>query len=198
MSAWTRWLNLFRGPRLDREFDDEFRFHLECRVADLVQRGASPAEAAAEAARRFGNTALVKREMREVRMMSIPKAIVAASGAALIVIGTVFWFGWSRMPQPAFYRLGDRGVERPSPIHQPPPQYTPEAMQAKIQGTVMVECIVKPTGLCEDIQIARSLDPSGLDQQAIKAVQAWRFNPGKRKGEPVPVIVNIEMAFRLR
>ena len=43
------------------------------------------------------------------------------------------------------YRPGN-GVELPRPIHQPRPNYTADAMRAKVQGTVWVECVVRPDG----------------------------------------------------
>jgi hypothetical protein len=46
--------------------------------------------------------------------------------------------------------------------------------------------------------IRRSVDSKfGLDDEAIKAVTQWRFSPGTRFGEPVPVLVEIELSFRL-
>ena len=45
----------------------------------------------------------------------------------------------------------------------------------------------------------KSLDArSGLDNQAVKAVNDWRFNPGKKDGKPVAVIVSIELTFTLK
>lgn len=38
----------------------------------------------------------------------------------------------------------------------------------------------------------------GLDDQAVKAAKQWRFIPGKRLGEPVPVLISIELSFALR
>jgi protein TonB len=79
------------------------------------------------------------------------------------------------------------------------PQYTSDAMRAKVQGTVLLECVVRPDGSVGDIQILRSLDGVfGLDQEAIKAAKQWRFAPGTRLGEPVPVLVTIELTFTLR
>ena len=50
-----------------------------------------------------------------------------------------------------------------------------------------------------DIRIVRSLDMVfGLDQQAIASVREWRFRPGMRLGEPVPVQVTLEIAFSIR
>jgi protein TonB len=72
-------------------------------------------------------------------------------------------------------------------------------MRAKIQGTVLVECIVKPDGTVGDVQVIRSLDSTfGLDQEAIKAARQWRFRPGTLRGEPVPVTITIELTFTLR
>jgi protein TonB len=79
------------------------------------------------------------------------------------------------------------------------PQYTSDAMRAKVQGTVLLECVVRPDGSVGDVQILRSLDGVfGLDQEAIKAAKQWRFAPGTRLGEPVPVLITIELTFTLR
>ena len=44
------------------------------------------------------------------------------------------------------------------------------------------------------------IDPDifGLDQEAIKAAKQWRFVPGTRMGQPVSVLVTIELTFTLR
>jgi outer membrane biosynthesis protein TonB len=45
----------------------------------------------------------------------------------------------------------------------------------------------------------KSLDARfGLDNQGVKAVNDWRFNPGKKDGKPVPVIVSIALTFTLK
>jgi len=49
------------------------------------------------------------------------------------------------------------------------------------------------------VRVIRSLDRVfGLDMKAIEAARQWRFFPGTRQGEPVPVFVNIELEFNLR
>lgn len=96
------------------------------------------------------------------------------------------------------YRPGN-GVEAPRLLRQVQPQYTADAMRAKVQGKVEIECIVQPNGACSNINIVRSLDHAfGLDQEAVRAVQQWRFVPGRRQGQEVPVIVTIELTFTLR
>src|SRR5688572_4018339 len=44
------------AERLTRELDEEVRFHVEARVADLMAQGLPEAEARNEALRRFGDT----------------------------------------------------------------------------------------------------------------------------------------------
>jgi TonB family protein len=96
------------------------------------------------------------------------------------------------------YRPGS-GITLPSVLREVKPAYTADAMRAKVQGSVWLECIVMPDGSVGDVKVTRSLDPIfGLDQEAIKAAKQWRFRPGMRQGEPVPVIITIELTFTLR
>jgi protein TonB len=91
------------------------------------------------------------------------------------------------------------GITIPRLLKDVKPQYTADAMRAKVQGSVWLECIVTTEGTVGDVRVTRSLDPIfGLDQEAIKAARQWRFAPGMRLGEPVPVIITIELTFTLR
>jgi periplasmic protein TonB len=91
------------------------------------------------------------------------------------------------------------GITLPRVLREVKPAYTADAMRAKVQGSVWLECIVMPDGSVGDVKVTRSLDPIfGLDQEAIKAAKMWRFSPGMRLGEPVPVIITIELTFTLR
>jgi periplasmic protein TonB len=96
------------------------------------------------------------------------------------------------------YRPGN-GVENPRLVREIKPAYTADAMRAKIQGAVWLECVVMPDGTVGDVKVIRSLDSTfGLDGEAIKAAKQWRFLPGTRFGEPVPVLITIELTFTLR
>jgi len=97
------------------------------------------------------------------------------------------------------YKSGDQGVEMPVLTTEVKPDYTQAAMRAKIQGSAWMECIVEPTGVCSTIKVVRSLDGElGLDQQAILALFQWRFLPGRKDGQPVRVLVTVEMNFTLK
>jgi TonB family protein len=96
------------------------------------------------------------------------------------------------------YRPGS-GITLPVVLREVKPAYTADAMRAKVQGSVWLECIVMPDGSVGEVKVTRSLDPIfGLDQEAIKAAKMWRFKPGMRQGDPVPVIITIELTFTLR
>lgn len=96
------------------------------------------------------------------------------------------------------YDVGN-GVSIPRVLKEVKPQYTAEAMRAKVQGVVLLRCVVMPDGTVGRVEVVRSLDSVfGLDQEAIKAARQWRFAPGTRLGEPVAVRITIELAFTLR
>ena len=60
----NRLLYLFRRSRFDAELDDEMRFHLETRAAELESDGLAPAAARAQARREFGSSARSSEESR--------------------------------------------------------------------------------------------------------------------------------------
>jgi len=95
--------------------------------------------------------------------------------------------------------FGGPGVTTPVVIQRVTPQYTADAMRAKVQGSVWLECIVLADGSVGDVRVTRSLDRQfGLDQEAIAAARRWRFKPGLANGKPVAVAVSIELTFTLR
>ena len=73
----------------------------------------------------------------------------------------------------------------------------PAAYEAKVEGTVVLSCVVRTDGSVGGMQVTRSLRPD-LDEQAVIAAKQWRFQPGTKDGEPVPVRVTIELTFTIR
>jgi TonB family protein len=88
-------------------------------------------------------------------------------------------------------------VVAPRLIRDVKPQYTARAMQEKVQGEVLLECVVKADGTVGDTKIVKSLDPD-LDKAALDAAAQWLFEPGTRDGTPVNVLVTITIAFTLK
>ena len=93
------------------------------------------------------------------------------------------------------YRVGG-GVSAPIPTFQVEAEFSEEARKAKYQGTVIVTLVVGPDGRPHDLRVTRSLG-LGLDEKAIEALKQWKFDPGKKDGVPVSVLVSVEVNFHL-
>jgi len=103
--------------------------------------------------------------------------------------------GWGGGIGGGAYRVGG-GVRAPKPIFSPDPEFSEEARKNKFQGNVILKIIVGIDGKTHEIAVLRSLG-MGLDEKAIEAVRQWRFEPGTKDGQPVPVEVNVEVNFHL-
>jgi putative ABC transport system permease protein len=66
ISLWLRLRALVLRRRLERDLDDELRFHLEMRQEKLEKAGLSPAHASSAARRRLGSPALIRERSRSV------------------------------------------------------------------------------------------------------------------------------------
>ncbi len=96
------------------------------------------------------------------------------------------------------YRPDDEDIESPKPVQTVDPDYTDAAMRAQVQGEIWLEVVVVPDGTVGEVTITKSLDRRfGLDEEAIKAARQWRWAPGTKSGEPVPVRVTISIQFQL-
>jgi len=87
-------------------------------------------------------------------------------------------------------------VKPPVPLVRPEPQYSDEARAALLEGTVVVRVVIGIDGTPQEALIVRGLG-LGLDEMALEAINQWRFKPGARDGQPVPVAATIEVNFRL-
>ena len=76
------------------------------------------------------------------------------------------------------------------------PEYSDAARKSKLQGKVILVIEVWPDGRAHNIRIESGLG-LGLDQQAVHAVEQWRFKPGTKDGSPVSINARVEVNFRL-
>jgi protein TonB len=103
------------------------------------------------------------------------------------------------------------GISDPILVREVKPNYTGDAMRAKIQGVVEMDAVVLPDGSIDprSLKVTRSLDATfGLDEEAKKAVKQWKFRPAVcnrpngcgqfKAGQPLPVLVSVELTFTLR
>jgi putative ABC transport system permease protein len=68
MSWLSRFASVFRGDRLNRDLDDEIRFHLDARTEEHTRAGLSIEEASALSRRQFGSPALVRDASRDIKL----------------------------------------------------------------------------------------------------------------------------------
>jgi TonB family protein len=100
--------------------------------------------------------------------------------------------------QSEVYRPGN-GVSLPEVVKEVKPGYTRAAMDAKIQGSVWLSCVVDANGDIAEVTVTKSLDAEyGLDQAAIDAATHWKFRPARKDGEPVAVRITLELTFTLQ
>jgi protein TonB len=132
--------------------------------------------------------------------MTKARTVMTVTGLLVCVTGATFAVAASplRLADSKVYVPGN-GVSLPTVVTQVTPDYTAAATQAKIVGTVLLDCVVRSDGKPSDISVARSLDTTyGLDSEAVKALEQWRFTPGTRNGKPVAVRIAVEMRFSLK
>lgn len=94
------------------------------------------------------------------------------------------------------YLVGN-GVSPPVKTYDPRPDYTEAARQARLQGSVILQIIVKADGKVDkDIKVLQGLG-MGLDEQAVATMRKWRFNPALKDDRPVAVQIKVNMSFVL-
>ena len=75
--------------------------------------------------------------------------------------------------------------------------YPRVALQSGVEGNVVVQVVVNTDGTPEKPQVVRSASPL-LEQSAVDAVMAQRFEPGKQRGRAVRTVITIPVKFRLK
>jgi len=123
-----RWRALFRRAEVERELNDELRFHLEREAAKLERRGLSAPEAARRARLELGGVDRVKEETRDARGVRALETMLrdlryairglrARPGFALAVIATL---ALGIGANAAMFGIVDRLMFRPLPLLRDP------------------------------------------------------------------------------
>lgn len=147
--------------------------------------------------------------------LALPVVVAAGSSAAAGVAVAFVRSGVDALAPPPVPPAAPRAAEREPAIARPakrtrvgidvgeprklvhvPPTYPPEAQQARVQGTVILECTIGPDGRVTDTEVKRGVPL--LDGAAIEAVRQWVYEPTRLNGVPVPVVMTVTVNFRLR
>jgi TonB family protein len=104
------------------------------------------------------------------------------------------------------YHVGD-GVSAPRLVFASDPEYTAKASRKKLGGRLVVSLTVDGAGRPHDVRVLHSLAEGvskklrpialSLDENAIKAVKEYRFEPAEFEGKPVPVETTVEINYRI-
>jgi TonB family protein len=85
---------------------------------------------------------------------------------------------------------------RPTILYKEKAQYTQEAKDNKVAGTVILSVVFGVDGQMGEIKVVHGL-PYGLTENAIEAAKKIRFNPAVQDGQPVSVRGTLEFTFNL-
>ncbi|HUA01589.1 MAG TPA: energy transducer TonB [Candidatus Aquilonibacter sp.] len=89
------------------------------------------------------------------------------------------------------------GYSPPRCVYCPHADYSREAKEGRIEGTVELAAVVNKDGRIENVVVLKTL-PAGLTAEAIKAVERWKLQPATGPdGEPADVRQVIEVTFQL-
>jgi TonB family protein len=100
-------------------------------------------------------------------------------------------------PKDGIPRAGMGGTSVPQCVYCPPPNYSGDARNAHVEGTVVLQVVITTDGRAINVKILK--DPgNGLGMKAVESVRKWEFKPAVGPdGKPVAVVVPIEVTFRL-
>jgi len=87
-------------------------------------------------------------------------------------------------------------IKPPTKIKDVRPVYPAIAQAARVEGLVIIETTISPTGRVMVAKLLRSIPL--LDAAALDAVRQWEFTPTLLNGNPVPVVMTVTVNFTLR
>jgi TonB family protein len=133
-------------------------------------------------------------------MRSLNRAFVARVGLSIVAAflfssGVVLAQDQPDKTSDAVYEAGN-GVTAPKLVHASNAEFSEPARGKKIHGVVMLSMIVTADGKVRDVKVTKSLEED-LDKRAISSVSAWRLDPGRKDGYPVPVRLRAQVEFNL-
>jgi len=91
-------------------------------------------------------------------------------------------------------RVG-RDVREPRKVKDVPPLYPRVAALAHLQGDVVLDCVIDPSGHVSDVRVVHGIP--AFDDAALAAVRQWVYSPTLFNGVPVSVAMSVTVHFRL-
>jgi protein TonB len=126
--------------------------------------------------------------------MSVPHDVGAVPGAG--VPGETGAVNIDAPPHPTAPIHVSSLIKAPVKIRDVSPIYPSVAIAARVEGVVIIEAVIGPTGDVAEARVLRSKPL--LDEAALAAVRQWRYTPTLVSGVPVSVILTVTVTFGLR
>ncbi|MBI3932495.1 MAG: energy transducer TonB [Acidobacteria bacterium] len=95
---------------------------------------------------------------------------------------------------PVAVRVGGT-IKEPRKLEHVNPVYPDIAKQARVQGVVILECVIGADGRVAKVRVLRGIPL--LTEAAVEAVRQWVYAPTLLNGVPVPVIMTVTVNFKL-
>src|SRR6185437_14741901 len=92
------------------------------------------------------------------------------------------------------FRTEEKGVVPPKALNAPDPQYSESARLEKVQGSMALGVVVSEEGVPQDVWVIRPIG-YGFDEQAVQVLKHWKFVPANKNGEPVPVVISVDLTY---
>lgn len=91
-------------------------------------------------------------------------------------------------------RIGGE-IHPPVLVHRVEPIYPDLALNARIEGSVILEAIIDEDGNVNSVKVLSA--PRLLDKAAVAAVEQWRYSPVMLNGRPVRCILTVVVTFKI-
>jgi len=92
----------------------------------------------------------------------------------------------------------EKDVTPPAIVKKVEPKYPPDMKEQKIEDSVKMRIVVSKEGKVIDVQPLSTSANQAFLKAAEDALVQWEFQPGRKAGQPVSVIADVEINFRLQ
>jgi TonB family protein len=100
------------------------------------------------------------------------------------------------MPKDTSIKVVSEGVTPPRVLNSIDPSSNEYAQKYGIAGMELLRTVVDATGIPRQMAIQRPIG-FGLDEKAVEAIKNSHFRPATVNGQPVPVVVDLVVTFRI-
>ncbi|WP_236607730.1 energy transducer TonB [Sandaracinus amylolyticus] len=75
------------------------------------------------------------------------------------------------------------------------PGHTPQALSARVEGTMILRIAIRPDGTVGEVQVVRGL--ALLTEHVVATVSRWRFAPPVYQGRPISIYLTQRLRFEI-